>query len=494
MLPRRALRSPAPQRPSGARGSPRHYTKRLAGSRRPTQYQRPASWLRHPPGASLYRIVCGMPRVAILNPPCRFRGGRGTQRDGLAEQARHTRRGEGRLTARASAIFRPRIPSGLLATTVLLAAAARGEAQAPPPVAPRTVVTCSETADPSLTGLAGVVRDTLQGLVIPGALVSAIWADESGARRTLSVDADQNGVYVLCGLPSMTRLSVTAQFPSFRTDPVGITIEPGPPAGWDILVAVEEGELSRLLTLPGRILGRVIDQRTGRPVRGAAISLIDTLLNEGRERVTDGGGRFAFADLKPGMYRVSVAHMGFGSADELLHLPSDRTVQLDFELSVDPIRQAPIVVTVVRDKRLELQGFYDRREHGEAIGAGVYLTREDILDAGAIRVTHYLGRIPGVRIECGGGGSNNCTVRMTRGVPSLSSRAEYGCMNANVYVDGVRVIRDGGASSASIDNFVSTAEIAGIEVYRGPSELPAEFGGAVGRCGAIVIWTGPAIR
>lgn len=34
--------------------------------------------------------------------------------------------------------------------------------------------------------------------------------------------------------------------------------------------------------------------------------------------------------------------------------------------------------------------------------------------------------------------------------------------------------------------------VAGIEVYRGPSELPAEFGGSVGRCGAIVIWTGPA--
>jgi hypothetical protein len=32
-------------------------------------------------------------------------------------------------------------------------------------------------------------------------------------------------------------------------------------------------------------------------------------------------------------------------------------------------------------------------------------------------------------------------------------------------------------------------EVAGIEVYRGPSEIPAEYQGADARCGAIVIWT-----
>ena len=60
----------------------------------------------------------------------------------------------------------------------------------------------------------------------------------------------------------------------------------------------------------------------------------------------------------------------------------------------------------------------------------------------------------------------------------------------HVYVDGVRVIRDNASSNESIDNFVHPSEIAGVEVYRSASEVPAEFGGSVGRCGAIVIWTG----
>ena len=405
-----------------------------------------------------------------------------TQREGRSK--RQARRRAGYRTA-----FRV-----LAAGAILVSAGSRLAAQGPSLTPPRNFVTCPAEMDPSLTGLAGVVRDTVQGILIPGATVSAAWTEGGGQRRTVSVEADYQGVYVLCGLPPLEALTVSASFPSFRTEPMQVSIAPGPPAGWDILVGVEEGALARLLTVPGRIVGRVLDRRSGRPVEAASIILSDTLLAEDRQRMTDGSGRFMFTDLDPGMYRVTVDHLTFDPVDQLVHLPSDRTVQVDFELSVDPIELAPIVVTALREKRLELQGFYDRREQGEAVGAGVFLTRDDIQDAGAIRVTHYLGRIPGVRTECTGGANNNCVIRMTRGVPSLSGRSEYGCRNANVYLDGVRVIRDGGGAEDSIDNFVTPAEIAGIEVYRGASELPAEFGGAVGRCGAIVIWTGPGIR
>lgn len=382
----------------------------------------------------------------------------------------------------------------LVAAAVLTQAGSGLTAQSPPLGPSRSIVTCPAEMDPSLTGLAGIVRDTLQGILIPGATVSATWIEGEGRRRTVSVEADNEGVYVLCGLPPMEDVTVSARFTSFRTEPAQVRIAPGPPAGWDVLVGVEEGALARLLTVPGRIVGRVVDRRSGRPVEAANVILSDTLLAEDRRRMTDGSGRFMFADLDPGMYRVAVDHLTFDPLDQLVHLPSDRTVQVDFELSADPIELAPIIVTALREKRLELQGFYDRRELGEAISGGVFLTRDDIRNAGAIRVTHYLGRIPGIRTECTGGANNNCIIRMTRGVPSLSSRAEYGCRNANVYLDGVRVIRDGGGAAESIDNFVSPSEIAGIEVYRGPSELPAEFGGAVGRCGAIVIWTGPAME
>ena len=401
------------------------------------------------------------------------------------------RGGDGR-----SAVPAPRLAvSRALVIAILLAAVeSRLEAQVPPANPAPNFVICPAGTDPAMTGLAGLVRDTLQGLIIPGATVSATWKEPGGQRRTASVNSDGDGVYVLCGLPPRTGLTVSAAFPTFRTEPVRVSIEPGPPAGWDILVAVEEGALATLLTVPGRIVGRVRDRSSGRPIEAANITLVDTLVLQDRERMTDGSGRFMFEDLRPGMYQVTVDHITFEPVSQLVQLPSDRTVQVDFDLSADPIELEPLVVTAVREKRLELQGFYDRRELGEAIGAGVFLTRDDIEDAGAIRVTHYLGRIPGLRTECQGSGNNNCVIRMTRGAPSLSGSAHYGCVTANVYLDGVRVIRDGGGFSDSIDNFVTPSEVAGIEVYRGASELPAEFGGSVGRCGAIVIWTGPGMR
>ena len=356
------------------------------------------------------------------------------------------------------------------------------------PLAAQEFVSCSDDLAPGLTGLAGVVRDTVEGVIISGATVSISWDDAEGERRQVQAQTDLRGAYLLCGLPAGTSLTVQARIAALATEPVVVTVAPGPPAGWDIGMGVRMWDPDSRFNVPGRILGRVVDRRSGRPVEAVTVTLVD----EGRQRITDGNGRFAFTGVDPGVYHVTAEHLAYEGLDQVVDLPSDRTLQVNFELSVDPIELEPLVVTAVREKRLELQGFYDRRELGELSGAGVFLTRGDIQDAGTIRVTHYLGRIPGLRTECTGSGNNNCVVRMTRGAPSLSSRAEWGCMNANVYVDGVRVMRDNAEFTDSIDNFVSPSEIAGIEVYRGPSELPAEFGGSVGRCGAIVIWTGPS--
>ena len=55
----------------------------------------------------------------------------------------------------------------------------------------------------------------------------------------------------------------------------------------------------------------------------------------------------------------------------------------------------------------------------------------------------------------------------------------------NIYLDNIKI--EGG--SESIDSLVLPIEVAGLEVYKGPASLPAEFSGSDSRCGAIVIWT-----
>ncbi len=364
---------------------------------------------------------------------------------------------------------RPRIStiarrvSGAVATIFLAAGFPAAEAQ--------TVAACPAEMDAGLTGLAGVVRDSAYGVTIPDATVYASWDDDLGQRRTRFIDTDRQGTYLLCGLPPRSDLAVHAEFIAFESEPVMVTIAPGPPAGWDIAIRVDKA-----LGNPGRIVGRVTDRRSGRPVPGARVGIED---QHERAVLTDRRGVYGFKDIEPGLHKMSFDHLAFEPVDQVVYLPSDITVEVDFEVTGDTLRLEPLVVTAVREKRLEMQGFYERRTIGEAVGGGLFVTREDIRKESAIRVTHFLGRLPSVRTACSGAGNNNCQVLMTRG---------RDC-SASVYLDGVLVIGRGRGGD-SIDNFVSPAEIAAIEVYRGPSELPAEFGGSDGQCGAVVIWTG----
>jgi hypothetical protein len=42
----------------------------------------------------------------------------------------------------------------------------------------------------------------------------------------------------------------------------------------------------------------------------------------------------------------------------------------------------------------------------------------------------------------------------------------------------------------SMDELVDRYSISAIEVYRGPAELPVQYGGAESACGVLLIWTG----
>ncbi|MFV1987028.1 MAG: carboxypeptidase regulatory-like domain-containing protein [Gemmatimonadota bacterium] len=369
----------------------------------------------------------------------------------------------------------------------LLALPAAAVAQ-PKPVRPgpsAAAVECPGLDYDVETGLAGLVRGADETVTIPNAFVVASWTDSDGARNTRTAEAGLDGVYVMCGLPTNTPISVRAGFADYSSDATTVRIEPGPPAGWDFEIEVDEGSFRGDAAFPGRIVGTVIDRRTDRPVESAQLELV----GDDENRLSDGNGRFLFRDLTPGVYRVAVSHIAYERMEQIVNVPGNRTVDVRFSLSADPIELEPLVVTVVRDNRLERRGYYERRDIGEKVGNGVFFNAEEIRRLMPSRVTNLLEWVPGVRVDCSGG-SRSCRVIMTRGAPSLSSRGEVGCVNSNIYVDGVRVVRDTQDSPESIDSFVSPFDIAGMEVYRSASEVPAEFAGSVGRCGAIVIWTG----
>ncbi len=164
------------------------------------------------------------------------------------------------------------------------------------------------------------------------------------------------------------------------------------------------------------------------------------------------------------------------------------TTEIEIGLVPEPVAMEPLVATVVRPRRLETKGFYERKYWGELVSGGVFFTAEDIERRLPGRITHMVADVPGIRLGGCGLRLNGCRLYNSR-IPDASS--SEGCL-MNVYLDGSLVVRRGrigGGSAPNINDFVIPVEIAGVEVYRGPSELPAEFAGSESRCGVVVIWT-----
>ena len=251
---------------------------------------------------------------------------------------------------------------------LLLAGVLPAVAQATP-VVTGEAVSCPGLDYQRESGLAGLVRELDQEVTIPHARVMVSWTDAGGARSSRTVQSGDDGSYVVCGLPIDTPLTIQAGFASYTRRPATVRIAAGPPAGWDFGLEIAADTPRGDSAFPGRIIGTVSDRTSERPIDSAQLQL----MGDDQSRMTDGNGRFSFADLTPGVYRIAVNHIAYDRTEQIVNVPANRTVEVNFGLSADPIEVEPLVVTVVRDTRLEIKGFYDRQEIGEKVGIGYFM-------------------------------------------------------------------------------------------------------------------------
>ncbi|WP_419940950.1 carboxypeptidase regulatory-like domain-containing protein [Candidatus Palauibacter sp.] len=305
--------------------------------------------------------------------------------------------------------------------------------------------------------LAITVRDDSGQIPIPTATVVLRWTD--AVRRPLREAADIGGELLLCVPPDVAGATLWAEFGDASSEEAVVVIVPG---------MAHEAELRLLLEemRTGRLIGRVLDGRTRRPVAAAAVSVPD------RAEVVESNrmGRFVLSGLPVGEHELSVRHLGY---DPLTHAVSVRrgvTTEVEIGLTADPVELAPLVATVERPRRLEIKGFYERKYWGELTGLGTFITEEDIERWRPLRVSDFVSMLvpsvaPGLKNRRRGSGLSSLTCRMP------------------VYLDGFDV------SAGELDQYVKPLEVGGIEVYKGLASVPAEFGGPGARCGAVVVWT-----
>ncbi|MFQ5679854.1 MAG: carboxypeptidase regulatory-like domain-containing protein [Gemmatimonadota bacterium] len=218
--------------------------------------------------------------------------------------------------------------------------------------------------------------------------------------------------------------------------------------------------------------GTVTSADTGEPLAGAVV----TLVGSGHQALTSESGRFSLSGLPAGASEVQVTYLGHIGQAFGVNLVAGSVLQVDLSLEIQPVEVHELRVEVEGSRRIlgKLAGFYERREKRQ----GYFLTSEDLERLPSFRMGEVLRRLPSVEAPYCRGGQG--LVRMD--CQTLTIR---GCNIDYIHLDGAPIPVE--SLSQGINEF-NPREIAAVEVYT-TTNVPAQFGGINGFCGALVLWT-----
>jgi Carboxypeptidase regulatory-like domain/TonB-dependent Receptor Plug Domain len=236
-------------------------------------------------------------------------------------------------------------------------------------------------------------------------------------------------------------------------------------AAWSLGIATVQAQGHAIPSrAEGVISGQVVDQQTRAPIGGAVVNLVGMHLHTR----TDSGGRFNNPGLVAGTYIVEVRAVGYGVTSWVIRLSEGEAIDYVFEVVPLGVDLSPVVVE-------GQPGYFQRRmqefEERRRAGRGIFITEDQIVASHANTVGDLLRGVPGLRLSCRSG---NCTAQMTR--------TARGVCTADWVIDGMPANMSGTPRLPALG-------IVAIEIYRNPSEAPAEFLRADSDCGVIAIWT-----
>lgn len=299
---------------------------------------------------------------------------------------------------------------------------------------------------------------------VPNAVVVVRWTEAERARRPVREVVGGDGRLVLCAPRDATRATLWAEHGSSSSEETIVAIVAG--MSHDITLMQRSGPVRT-----GRLLGQVHDAITDDPVAAATVFVPDRL----RVAETDRQGRFVLSGVPVGTQELNVRHLGYAPLSYAIEVSPGLTTEVEIGMVPDPVEMEPIVATATRSRRLEIEGFYERKLWSDVVGTGTFYTAEDIDRRRPVQISQMIADESGIRLQC--------DVRRTdcRLVNTRLSSAITGACSLSFYVDGLPT------RGIALDDMVRPSEIAGIEIYKGLSSGPAEF--PPSRCGLVAVWT-----
>lgn len=190
----------------------------------------------------------------------------------------------------------------------------------------------------------------------------------------------------------------------------------------------------------GIVTGVVTDERTGQPITGATVQVVDADLGA----LTNVDGRYMLRAVPTGEQTLRVTQLGYATVEQTTTV-TEGTTQLDFQLATQAIQLDAIMVTGQQIER-------ESREIGYSVSS---IQGEDLSE---VRETNFVnalaGRTPGVDILSQSGDIGASTRIVIRGVSSLS-----GDNQPLFVVDGVPISNSNIVSGTSQDRLTGAIDV-----------------------------------
>jgi len=314
--------------------------------------------------------------------------------------------------------------------------------------------------------IAGFVTDSITGVPMPRAIVTAEPISRFPGLRPVEVRTDDSGYFRMCSVRGDVDIKLQAQF--------------GVSAGRSVEVYVPAGsarlqDLVLMMSAEGTLAGFVRDYVTNDPVSGAVVSVAGTTSST----LTDITGGFVLDDLPPGRHLVTTDHIAFEERTDSVTIFSQETVDIEIRMATEALEVEGLVVTArTRFGRTSLAGDDKRAD---------FISREEIeVLLPRVTATEDLLRnmnAPGLRIR------NVTQVDELTGVttPALCIEVSrrsggQGCTPAAVALNDVLIPYPTQFLQDLDPNIIDRIEILS------PMDAQFQFGAAAGN-GAVAIYT-----
>ncbi len=219
--------------------------------------------------------------------------------------------------------------------------------------------------------IAGFVTDSITGVPMPRAIVTAERIGGIPGLRPVEVRTDDAGYFRMCAVRGDVDVRLQASFGTSSGRSVEVYVPSGTARLQDLVL---------LMSAEGTLSGYVRDYVTNDPVSGAVVSVAGTT----GSTLTDITGRFVLDGLPPGRHLVTTDHIAFEERTDSVTIFSEETVDIEVRMATEALEVEGLVVTArTRFGRTSLAGDAKRadfisREEIEALLPRVTAT-EDLL-------------------------------------------------------------------------------------------------------------------